>query len=83
MAYVREGDTLVAAKLDRFGRSVTNLIETARELERRGVDIRCLDQAIDTTTAVGKLLICVIGPPLVSHASAGPGPASEPEWPCA
>ena len=60
MAFLREGDTLVAVKLDRFGRSVTNLIATTRELERRGVDIQCLDQPIDTTTAVGKLFFVIL-----------------------
>lgn len=60
MAYLREGDVLVAVKLDRFGRSVANLIATASELEKRGVDIVCLDQPIDTTTAAGKLFFNIL-----------------------
>src|SRR5436190_18550152 len=39
MSFLRQGDVLVAVKLDRFGRSVANLIATTQELERRGVDI--------------------------------------------
>jgi len=60
LAYLREGDTLVAVKLDRFSRSVPHLIEVAAELERRGVDLRCLDQEIDTTTAMGKLFFTIL-----------------------
>ena len=60
LAYLREGDTLCAVKLDRFGRSVKHLIETVQELERRGVDIACLDQPIDTTSATGKLFFTIL-----------------------
>jgi DNA invertase Pin-like site-specific DNA recombinase len=59
-AYLREGDTLVAVKLDRFGRSVTALHKVAEELKARGVDIQCLDQPIDTSTAAGKLFFTLL-----------------------
>jgi DNA invertase Pin-like site-specific DNA recombinase len=60
MAYLREGDTLVAVKLDRFSRSVPHLIEVAAELKRRGVDLKCLDQEIDTSSAMGKLFFTIL-----------------------
>ena len=60
MAFVRQGDVLVSVKLDRFGRSVANLINVMQQLETRGVDVQCLDQPIDTTTAVGKLFFQIL-----------------------
>ncbi len=54
--YMREGDTLVVWKLDRLARSLKQLIETVEELERRGIGLRSLTEAIDTTTAGGKLV---------------------------
>jgi DNA invertase Pin-like site-specific DNA recombinase len=60
LAYLRQGDILVAVKLDRFGRSTKHLLEVAAELETRGVGLRCLDQPIDTTTPVGKLLFTIL-----------------------
>jgi DNA invertase Pin-like site-specific DNA recombinase len=54
------GDTLVCVKLDRIGRSVRNLIDVANLLETRGVDLVCLDQPIDTTSAQGKLFFTIL-----------------------
>jgi len=56
MDYMRAGDTLVVWKLDRLARSLKQLIETVEELERRGIGFRSLTEAIDTTTAGGKLV---------------------------
>ncbi len=53
--YLREGDTLIIAKLDRAGRSVHHLVELAADLHERGIGLRVLDQAIDTTTPGGRL----------------------------
>jgi len=60
LAYLREGDVLVSVKLDRWGRSVQHLLAVAAELESRGVGLRCLDQPIDTTTPVGKLVFTIL-----------------------
>ncbi len=54
--YMREGDTLVVWKLDRLARSLKQLIETVEDLEQRGLGFRSLTEAIDTTTAGGKLV---------------------------
>jgi DNA invertase Pin-like site-specific DNA recombinase len=51
----RAGDQLVVTKLDRLGRSLEHLIEIAKLLQARGVDLVVLDQGIDTSTAVGRL----------------------------
>lgn len=57
----REGDQLVVTKLDRLGRSLENLIELAKDLHSRGVDLVVLDQGIDTSTAVGRMFFQILG----------------------
>jgi len=58
--YLRSGDVLVVTKLDRLGRSLPNLVEVVDDLGNRGIEIRCLDQPIDTTTPNGKLLFHIM-----------------------
>jgi DNA invertase Pin-like site-specific DNA recombinase len=59
--YVRDGDTLVVWKLDRLARSLKQLIETVSMLEGRGIGLRSLTEAIDTTTAGGRLIFHIFG----------------------
>ena len=56
LADLREGDTLVVWRLDRLGRSVTDLVRIVGELEHKGVSFRSLTENIDTSTASGKLM---------------------------
>jgi hypothetical protein len=56
LEYMRQGDTLVVWKLDRLARSLKQLIETVEEFGTRGIGLRSLTEAIDTTTAGGKLV---------------------------
>ena len=42
-------------KLDRLGRSLRDLIDVVNSLQDRGVGLRSLQEAIDTTTPAGKL----------------------------
>jgi len=55
------GDVLVVWRLDRLARSLGQLIETVEGLERRGVGFRSLTEAIDTTSAGGRLIFHVFG----------------------
>lgn len=55
------GDVLVVWRLDRLGRSLSHLIETVQGLNERGVHFRSLTEALDTTTAGGRLLFHVAG----------------------
>lgn len=57
--YARAGDTLVVWRLDRLGRSVAHLVQTVAGLDERGIGFRSLTEAIDTTTAGGRLLLHV------------------------
>lgn len=58
---LRPGDTLVVWRLDRLGRSLRHLIDTVTELQGRQIGFRSLQEAIDTTTAGGRLVFHVFG----------------------
>ena len=56
---LREGDTLVAWKLDRLGRNLRHLVNTIHDLMERKIGFRVLSGQganIDTTTAGGRLV---------------------------
>lgn len=59
--YCREGDTLVVWKLDRFGRSLKDLIERVKELETKNIGLKVLQENIDTSSAGGKLIFHLFG----------------------
>jgi DNA invertase Pin-like site-specific DNA recombinase len=52
--FVREGDVFVCCKLDRLARGVPHLCEIGARLEAKGVALKVLDQAIDTSTPTGR-----------------------------
>jgi DNA invertase Pin-like site-specific DNA recombinase len=47
--------------LDRFGRSLKNLIEGLEELQRLGIDFLCLKSDLDSSSAAGRLLFHIVG----------------------
>ena len=61
LTQARRGDTIVVYKLDRFGRSLLDLIEKVESLTRRGIGFRSITEGFDTTTPGGRLLFHVIG----------------------
>jgi DNA invertase Pin-like site-specific DNA recombinase len=60
LAYVRPGDTLVITKLDRLGRGVRDLIDLVQRIEKLGVELVVLQQAIDTSTPAGRVFFHVV-----------------------
>jgi DNA invertase Pin-like site-specific DNA recombinase len=60
MLYVKEGDTVVVWRLDRFARSIMELLKRMEELQKRGVRFHSLTEAIDTKTASGRLVFHVL-----------------------
>jgi DNA invertase Pin-like site-specific DNA recombinase len=58
---LKPGDVLTVWKLDRLGRSLSHLIQLTNDLAARGVGFRSLSEAIDTTSAQGKLLLHMLG----------------------
>jgi DNA invertase Pin-like site-specific DNA recombinase len=61
LSYMRSGDSLVVWKLDRLARSLPQLIETVATLEDQRIGFRSVTEAIDTTTAGGKLVFHIFG----------------------
>lgn len=61
LEFCREGDVLVITKLDRLARSMFDLQDITKTLERNGVDFVVLDQSIDTTTPAGRLTFHLLG----------------------
>jgi DNA invertase Pin-like site-specific DNA recombinase len=53
--YVRPGDTLVVWRLDRFGRSLKDLVTKVERLQEKDVGFKSLKENIDTTSSAGKL----------------------------
>jgi putative DNA-invertase from lambdoid prophage Rac len=52
----REIDTVLVWRLDRWGRSVTDLLTTLQELEHLGVGFVSLTEALDLTTPAGRAM---------------------------
>lgn len=64
LEYARPGDTVTVWKLDRFARSVVDLIRMVDDLNSRGIGFNVLTGAlssIDTRTPDGRLFMTIIG----------------------
>jgi DNA invertase Pin-like site-specific DNA recombinase len=58
-AFLDAGDTLVVPSLDRYGRSLQDLINMVAELRERGIGFTSLHESLDTTTPGGRLVFRV------------------------
>jgi DNA invertase Pin-like site-specific DNA recombinase len=61
---LRTGDTLVVWRLDRLGRSLSNLIQLTNELQSRRIDLDSLTEKLDTGFTDGKArfsCVCCFG----------------------
>jgi DNA invertase Pin-like site-specific DNA recombinase len=56
MDYVRTGDTVVVWILDRLGRNLWHILQTVKELTERGVTLVSVADAIDSSTAAGRMI---------------------------
>jgi DNA invertase Pin-like site-specific DNA recombinase len=56
LGFARDGDLLLVWKLDRLSRSLSHLVETVQELERRGIGFRSLTEGLDTSNSGGKAI---------------------------
>ena len=61
LAYAREGDTLAVVRLDRLGRSLSELLAAVAMLKQRGIALLSLEERIDTGSAAGELVFHVFG----------------------
>lgn len=55
------GDVLVVWKLDRLSRSLRDLLFTLEQITAAGGEFRSLTEALDTTTAPGRLMTQMLG----------------------
>ncbi len=61
LQYARSGDSLVVWRLDRLSRSLKDLIEMVTLLESKGIGLKSLQEAIDTSSSSGKLIFHIFG----------------------
>ena len=59
--YLRADDQLVVWKVDRLGRSLREMLDTAHRLQQQGVRLRSLTEQIDTETSTGRLMFNFLG----------------------
>lgn len=61
--YVRTGDTVVVTKIDRFGRSLSQVLSTIELLSAKGVNLIAIDQHIDTNNndPMSKAMVQLLG----------------------
>jgi|TARA_B100001093_G_C26472306_1_gene861171 DNA invertase Pin-like site-specific DNA recombinase len=58
---LRKGDTITIWKLDRLGRSLSDLLNIVKEFEEKVVSFKSLTENFDTTTPQGKLFFAMCG----------------------
>lgn len=58
---VRAGDVIVVYKVDRFARSLADLLRILARIQALGASFRSLTEPIDTVTPVGRLMIQLLG----------------------
>jgi len=61
LAYLRPEDILVVWKLDRFGRSLVEMMRTIDKLRTDGVKFQSLTESLDSETAQGRFFLQVQG----------------------
>jgi DNA invertase Pin-like site-specific DNA recombinase len=57
---LRQGDTVVVTRIDRLGRSAKDLLDVVSDFESRGVNLKVIEQNIDTSTSEGKLFFTMV-----------------------
>ena len=61
MQVIGKGDVLIVWRLDRLGRSLSDLLRISEELVGKGAHLHSLQDGIDTTNASGKLVFHIMG----------------------
>jgi DNA invertase Pin-like site-specific DNA recombinase len=58
---LRKGDVLVVARLDRLSRSLRDVLAIMEKIQEADAGFRSLSEAIDTTTAPGRMMMQMVG----------------------
>lgn len=61
LAFLQPGDTLVIYRLDRLARGTQHLLKLLEEFEERQINFVSIQNQIDTTTPMGKLIFTIMG----------------------
>lgn len=60
LAYVREGDAVVVAAIDRLGRNTIDVLNTVEALKAKGVSVVSMREGFDLATPAGKLMLTML-----------------------
>ena len=58
--FIREGDVVWVSEYARLGRNTLDLLEIAREIEKKGATLISDKESIDTSTPTGKLFLTIL-----------------------
>src|SRR5215467_12659532 len=61
LEFIREGDILVVAKLDRLARSMRDLMKIIDGIKAKKAALRIVNLGLDTTSPTGELILNVLG----------------------
>ncbi|WP_176056012.1 recombinase family protein [Brucella intermedia] len=61
LRFARKGDTFIITKIDRLARSAADLLAIVKDLQGKGVELRVLDQSIDTSNPAGRAMLQMLG----------------------
>jgi DNA invertase Pin-like site-specific DNA recombinase len=59
--FLRQGDVLMATRIDRLARSIGDLQDIVRAVRAKGASLKATEQPIDTGTAAGKIFLDMLG----------------------
>lgn len=59
--FLRSGDTLVVTRVDRLARSIKDLQDIVCILKKQGVNLKAIEQPINTSNAAGKAFLDMLG----------------------
>lgn len=57
---LRQGDTVFVTRIDRLGRSAKDLLNIVSDFEAKGVNLKVIEQNIDTSSNEGKLFFTMV-----------------------
>ena len=60
LTYVREGDLVIVAAIDRLGRNTIDVLTTVEDLRAKGVSVVSLREGFDLATPVGKAMLTML-----------------------
>ena len=60
LAYVREGDVVIVAAIDRLGRNTIDVLNTVEALKTKGVSVVSMWEGFDLAAPAGKLMLTML-----------------------